>query len=325
MPEWLFHISRFGIEEPLWLLLLPLLAMAAWWRCLRERQGMRAALLFPDVDRLREDGFEAPLIVRQATSWLRWGALVLAVFAMIRPYIVFEESIAESRGIDLVLVLDISESMLQEDAGGKSRLGAVKEVAREFIARRSNDRIGIVVFRGSGYTLCPLTLDHRVAGMLLDTLTPEAIRDEGTAVGSAILIAVNRLKVSQSSGKVIILLTDGASNAGGIDPMTAAGIAAGQGITIHTVGAGSRKDGFSGLHEEELRQVAGSSGGRYFIAGDVASLSESLRLIDRLEKSRMASPLAGRKSELFLYLLAPAVVMLLGEAVLANTRLLRIS
>jgi len=324
MTEWLSHIPRIGMEEPLWLLLLPPLALSAWWLSMRERKGKSPALLFPDVDRLREAGFEVPLFLRRATSRLRWGALLLGVLAMTGPYLVVEERVAESSGIDMVLALDISESMLQKDAGGRSRLDAVKEIAREFISRRNNDRIGIVVFRGNGYTLCPLTLDHRVAGMLLDAVTPEAIRDEGTAVGTAILIAVNRLKASQSSGKVIILLTDGASNAGSIDPLTAAGIAASQGITIHTVGAGSRKGGFSGLHEEELRQVAGASGGRYFLAGGLSSLSESFREIDRLEKSRISSPIAKRKSELFLYLLVPSLLLLLGEAVLANTRLLRI-
>ncbi|MCF8216560.1 MAG: VWA domain-containing protein [Chlorobium sp.] len=324
MQEWFSHIPGIAFEEPGLLLLLPALLLSAWLLRRRDRQGQSAALLFPGVDRLRDEGFEAPLFARMVVRWLRWSGMTLVIIAMARPFLVFEESVAESRGIDVVLVLDISESMLQEDVGRISRLAAVKKVAREFIARRGNDRIGIVVFRGNGYTLCPLTLDHRIAGRLLDTVTPEAVRDEGTAVGSAILIAVNRLKASQSAGKVMILLTDGASNAGGIEPLTAAGIAAGQGITIHTVGAGTRKGGLSGLHETELRQIAGASGGRYFLADGMTSLSDSFREIDRLEKSRITSPVARRKSELFLCLLVPAVVMLLGEAVLANTRLVRI-
>jgi len=324
MQEWFSHIPRITFEEPLWLLLLPVLALSAWWLRRRQKQGRSPALPFPDAGLLLKEGFEASLVRRSITGWLRWTALALGVLAMTRPQLVLEETVAEAMGIDVVLALDISGSMLQRDAGARSRLDAVREVGREFIDRHASDRIGIVVFRGQGYTLCPLTLDHRVAGMLLETVTPGAISDDGTAVGTAILIAVNRLRASQSSQKVVILLSDGASNAGQIDPVTAASVAARQGIRIYTVGAGSGNKGSSGLDEVGLRSVSGVTVGRYFRAGDQASLAESFRAIDRLEKSPLSSPVTRRTTGLFVPLLVPSLVLLLLEAVLGNTRLLRV-
>ncbi|MCF8383282.1 MAG: VWA domain-containing protein [Chlorobium sp.] len=324
MQEWLTHIPRIGLEEPLWLLLFPVLALAAWWTGRQEKKGLTAAVMFPDVDRLRRDGFEAPLFLRRLPGWLRWAALVLSVAAMTRPHLVLEETVAEARGIDVVLVLDISGSMEQQDAGGRSRLDALREVAREFIGRHPDDRIGVVVFKGEAYTLCPLTLDHRVTRMLLDAVSPEVVRNDGTAIGTAVLVAVNRLRVSQSAQKVMILFSDGSSNAGQIDPLTAASFAAAHGIRIYTVGAGSGGSTASSFDEEELRSIARTGGGRYFRAGSRASLAQTFESIDRLEKSTLSSPVTRTRSGLFVQLLVVALVLLLVEAVLANTRLLRV-
>ncbi|NTU86509.1 MAG: VWA domain-containing protein [Chlorobiaceae bacterium] len=324
MQEWLTHISGIEIQEPLWLLLLPVFALAVWWTGRQEKKGRTAAVMFPDVDRLRKEGFEAPRVLRRLPGWLRWTALVLGVAAMTRPQLVVEETVAEARGIDVVLVLDISGSMEQQDAGGRSRLDALREVAREFIGRHPNDRIGVVVFKGDAYTLCPLTLDHRVTGMLLDGVSPDVVRNDGTAIGTAVLVAVNRLRVSQSARKVMILFSDGSSNAGQIDPLTAASFAAAHGIRIYTVGAGSGGSTASALDEDELRNVARTGGGRYFRAGSRASLAETFESIDRLEKSPLSSPVARNRSGLFVQLLVPAIVLLLLEMLLSNTRLLRI-
>lgn len=324
MQDWLTHIPRIGLDEPQWLLLLPVLALAAWWTGRQEKQGRTPAVMFPDVDRLRKEGLEAPLFLRRLPGWLRWTALVLCATAMTRPYLVVEKTVAEARGIDVVLVLDISGSMEQQDAGGRSRLDALREVAREFIGRHPDDRIGVVVFKGDAYTLCPLTLDHRVTGMLLDGVSPDVVRDDGTAIGTAVLVAVNRLRVSQSSQKVMILFSDGSSNAGQIDPLTAASFAAAHGIRIYTVGAGSGGSAASALDEEELRRVARTGGGRYFRAGSRSSLAGTFESIDRLEKSPLSSPISRTRSELFVPLLSAALVLLLLETVLSNTRLLRI-
>jgi Ca-activated chloride channel family protein len=335
MLEWFSHIPRLELAQPWWLLLFLLFALAEWFRRWQERQGKAPAILFPALERLRDSGFAAHRWLCQLPQWLRWGALVLCVLSLTGPYLLFRQTEAESKGIDVMLALDISESMLQKDFGGKSRLDAAREVARSFVLRRSNDRIGLVVFRGKGYTQCPLTLDHEVLAMLLDRLSPAVIQDDGTAIGSAILIAVNRLKSSESLHKVMILVTDGENNAGEIGPATAAGIAARSGIRIYVINAGfkvvnKRLDitGESGGHpltdEESLQGIARTTGGGYFRVEDPAAFDETIRSIDRLEKKRLAGPIMEHRSGLFFQLLMVAVVLLFLEVVLSNTRLLRI-
>ena len=238
-------------------------------------------------------------------------------------------------GIDIMLVLDISESMLQKDFAGESRLDAAKEVARNFVLHRSNDRIGLVVFRGKGYTQCPLTLDHDVLAMLIDRLTPRVIQDEGTAIGTAILIAVNRLKASESSHKAVILITDGENNTGEVGPATAAGFAVQSGIRIYAINAGAVSSGHrldvSGekvnntvMDEESLRGIARISGGRYFEVNDPQAFDDTMRAIDRLEKKRISGTIMERRSALFTQLLLTVLALLILEMLLSNTRFLRI-
>jgi Ca-activated chloride channel family protein len=335
MLEWLARIPRLELAEPWWLVLLPLLAFAAWFRGRRERLGRAPAILFPDLLRLKDSGFEARRWLRQLPQWLRWSALALSVLALSGPYLFFRQTVAESRGIDVMLALDISESMLQKDAGGNSRLDAAREVSRSFVLRRSNDRFGLVVFRGKGYTQCPLTLDHEVLAMLLDRLSPEVIQDDGTAIGSAILIAVNRLKASESLHKVIILVTDGENNAGEVGPGTAASLAARSGIRIYAINAGfpvaeEHLDPFreSGAHKmkdaESLQGIARTTGGGYFRVEDPAAFDDTIKAIDRMEKKRFAGPVMEHRTGLFFHLLLVAVFLLFLEVVLSNTRLLRI-
>ena len=335
MLDWFTRMPRLELAEPWWLLLLPLLALAAWFRAWLERAGRAPAILFPALERLKDSGFEAPRWLPQLPQWLRWCALVLSVLALAGPSLLFRQTEAESKGIDVILALDISESMLQSDFGGKNRLDAAREVARSFVLRRSNDRIGLVVFRGKGYTQCPLTLDHDVLALLLDRLSPGVIQEDGTAIGSAILIAVNRLKVSESLHKVLLLVTDGENNAGEIGPATAAGIAARSGIRIYVIDAGFNvvkaggdPSGESGIHsqkdEESLQGIARTTGGGYFRVEDPAAFDETIRAIDRLEKKRLAGPVMEHRSGLFFQLLLLVLVLLFLEAVLSNTRLLRI-
>ncbi len=335
MLEWFAHMPRLVLAEPWWLLLLPFFALAAWFKARRIRSGKGPAILFPGLERLRNSGFEARRWLRQLPQWLRWSALVLSVLALSGPYLLFRQTEAESRGIDVMLAVDISESMQQKDFAGKSRLDAAREVARSFVLRRSNDRIGLVVFRGKGYTQCPLTLDHEVLAMLLDRLSPEVIQDDGTAIGSAILIAVNRLKVSESPQKIIILVTDGENNAGEVGPGTAAGLAARNGIRIYVIHAGFKTigdhldpAGESGRNTvkdaESLQGIARTTGGGYFRVEDQAAFNETIRSIDRLEKKGLAGPVMEHRSGIFFQLLMVAVVLLFLEVVLSNIRLLRI-
>ena len=335
MPEWFDRIPRLEVAEPWLLLLLPLFAFAVWLRAQFERPDRAPAILFPALERLRDSGFEARRWLRQLPQWLRWGALALSFLALAGPYLLVSQTEAESKGIDVMLALDISESMLQSDFGGKSRLDAARSVARSFVLRRSNDRIGLVVFRGKGYTQCPLTLDHEVLAMLLDHLSAGVIQEDGTAIGSAILIAVNRLKASESLHKVLLLVTDGENNAGEIGPATAAGIAARSGIRIYVIDSGFNvaeelrdPSGQSSTHsqkdEESLQGIARTTGGGYFRVEDPAAFDETIRAIDRLEKKRLAGPIMEHRSGLFFQLLQLALVLLFLEVVLSNTRLLRI-
>ena len=335
MQEWFARIPSLELAEPWWLLLLPVLFVAAWFRERRERLGRAPAILFPGIERLRDSGFAVGRIMRLLPQWLRWSALFLSVFALTGPNLLYRQTKAEAMGIDVMLVLDISESMLQKDFAGDSRLDASREVARNFVLHRPNDRIGLVVFRGKGYTQCPLTLDHDVLAMLLDRLTPGVIQDEGTAIGTAILIAVNRLKASESSHKVIILITDGENNAGEVGPATAAGFAAQSGIRIYTINAGFKtssyrmdlsgeKGGNAVMGEESLHGIARTTGGRYFEVKDPAAFEETMKAIDRLEKKRLSGTVMERRTELFTRLLLMVIALLFLENILSNTRLLRI-
>ncbi len=274
---------------------------------------------------------------------LRVLVIILLVFALARPQSGKAHSKVTTEGIDIILALDVSGSMLAEDFQLKNkrrnRLYVSKEVVKDFIEWRENDRIGMVVFAGQAYTQCPLTLDYDVLLQFLEKVEIGMVED-GTAIGSAIGVCVNRLKSSKAKSKVVILLTDGRNNAGGIDPLTAAELAKTFGMKIYTVGAGTKglapypvKNLFGlktyrsiqiDIDEEGLTEIAKITGGKYFRATDTASLKEVYRQIDSLEKTEMEEAKYTEYSELFTYLLIPALGILLFEVVLANTRFRRI-
>ena len=274
---------------------------------------------------------------------LRVLVIILLVFALARPQSGKAHSKVTTEGIDIVLALDVSGSMLAEDFQLKNkrrnRLYVAKEVVKDFIEWRENDRIGMVVFAGQAYTQCPLTLDYDVLLQFLEKVEIGMVED-GTAIGSAIGVCVNRLKSSKAKSKVVILLTDGRNNAGGIDPLTAAELSKTFGMKIYTVGAVTKglatytvKNLFGlktyrsiqiDIDEEGLTEIAKITGGKYFRATDTASLKEVYRQIDSLEKTKMEEAKYTEYSELFIYLLIPALGILLFEVVLANTRFRRI-
>jgi len=274
---------------------------------------------------------------------LRVLVIILLVFALARPQSGKAHSKVTTEGIDIVLALDVSGSMLAEDFQLKNkrrnRLYVAKEVVKDFIEWRENDRIGMVVFAGQAYTQCPLTLDYDVLLQFLEKVEIGMVED-GTAIGSAIGVCVNRLKSSKAKSKVVILLTDGRNNAGGIDPLTAAELSKTFGMKIYTVGAGTKglapypvKNLFGlktyrsiqiDIDEEGLTEIAKITGGKYFRATDTASLKEVYQQIDSLEKTKMEEAKYTEYSELFIYLLIPALGILLFEVVLANTRFRRI-
>jgi Ca-activated chloride channel family protein len=243
---------------------------------------------------------------------LRMMAIALFIIALARPQSVSDKQNISTEGIDIVLELDISGSMLAEDFN-PNRIDAAKQVASEFIDGRMNDRIGLVVFSAESFTQCPLTTDYPVLKNLLRDVKNGMIAD-GTAIGLAIANGVNRLKDSKAKSKVMILLTDGVNNRGEIDPITAARIAATYGIRIYTVGVGAKGEApypvqtpFGirrqmipvDLDEKVLTQVADMTGGKYYRATDNRKLKAIYKEIDQLERTKIEVTAYKRYSELY--------------------------
>ena len=224
--------------------------------------------------------------------------LCLLVVALARPQI--QQGILPStgQGIDIAMVLDVSGSMNSVDLE-PSRLEVARKTIEAFIEERVEDRIGLVVFAGSAYTRVPLTLDHDVIRQSLDLVSSDSVSEEGTAIGMALSVGMNRLKKSEAPSKVMILVTDGDNNAGAIDPMTAAGLSRDLGVKVYTIGVGTDQtimpyDYFGqtryqtsqgGLNEMLLQDIADMTGGRYYRAKDAEAFESIFSQIDLLEKS----------------------------------------
>jgi Ca-activated chloride channel family protein len=319
--------------EFLWLLLLlPAAAAYLWWR----RRHMRVELRFSSLQpfgklapTLRERLQHIPLI-------LRFLALAAVIVALARPQSVLNKQNMTTEGIDIVLVLDVSSSMLAEDFN-PNRMEAAKQVAAEFIDGRANDRIGLVVFAAESFTQCPLTTDYPVLKNLLVTIKQGMVGDR-TAIGLAIANGVNRLKDSKAKSKVMILLTDGVSNSGEVDPITAGKIAATFGIRVYAVGVGAQGQApypfptpFGvrrqlvpvELDEKTLSAIAQLTGGNYFRATDNRTLRSIYKEIDRLEKTKIEVTAYRRYSELFAAWVMLALGMALAEGLLRTTVLRR--
>jgi Ca-activated chloride channel family protein len=273
---------------------------------------------------------------------LRIAALILLVIALSRPQQMLEETKITSEGIDIVLALDTSTSMLAEDfklEGQRvNRLEAVKNVVSKFISNRHADRIGIVAFASRAYTVSPLTLDYGWLMQNLDRVKIGMIED-GTAIGLGMSSALNRIKDTEAKEKVIILLTDGRNNAGKISPLTAAEAAEALNIKIYTIGAGTKglapypaEDFFGNriyrqvkieIDEESLQKIARKTGARYFRATDTDSLRKIYEEIDELEKTPIEEKGYTEYRELFHLFLIPGLLLLIIEIILKNTILRR--
>ncbi len=332
----LFSGTDFEMAQPRWLVLF--LGLPVVWWLERRRRLKGRGMMFPGVGRLSASGLATGGAWARLPIWFIWIAVVLAVLSAGRPRMLVERPAVSTRGVDIVLAMDISESMLQGGFGGNSRLEAAKEVALRFIQRRPKDRFGLVLFRGKSFTQCPLTLDHRVLGTLVKNVSVNAIGDEGTAIGSAILAGTNRLKASVSREKIMVLLTDGENNSGEIGPLTAAELAAGEGVRIYAIGAGPDRVNRIGpseniaaiaeergrFNEQTLREIARLTGGHYFRVSDKRGLEISFREIDMLERRRFDGRMEEEWMELYPWLVFPALVLLFTGLVLGNTRCLKI-
>lgn len=305
-------ITQFADPGLLWLLLilLPLAALYIW----RLRKG-NAALRISSVAPLANIPKGIRYRLRHLPFLLQTAAAALLIIAIARPQNTVTGSSSTTEGIDIVLAMDISTSMLARDFE-PDRITAAKDVAAKFIADRRNDRIGIVVFAGESFTQSPLTTDKSTLQTLLGQIHTGII-DDGTAIGNGLATAVNRLRESDAKSKVVILLTDGVNNAGQVSPATAADIASSYGIRVYTIGVGSRgtapypvQDMWGTIRyvpmqveidEEILTDIAGRTGGEYFRATDSGTLAEIYGRINEMEKSRvetsdftMSTELAGR-------------------------------
>jgi len=321
------EITRFANPDLLWLLLV-LLPVVAYY-VYRTLQG-EATIRISTLDGVRGIPRTFRYWLRHVPFVLRCGAVALLVVALARPQKSENHSTSTTEGIDIVLALDISGSMLARDFK-PDRITAAKEVAAKFITDRVNDRIGLVVFAGESFTQSPLTTDKTSLLNLLQRVQSGMI-DDGTAIGNGLATSVNRLRASDAKSKVVILLTDGVNNTGRISPQTAAEIAQNYTIRVYTVGVGTRgmapvpaRDMWGNItyvpqkveiDEDVLRQIASKTGGEYFRATDNASLSAIYGQINQLERSKVEVDSYTRYDELFLPFLLCAILLFVGESLL---------
>jgi Ca-activated chloride channel homolog len=325
--EWFQHIS---FAYPIFFGLFLLIPLMIGWYVTKSKEGQGTVL----VSSVRN--------FAGARSWrnvalhllfiLRLLAMSSLIVALARPQMRNDEQFVNGQGIDIVLCLDISGSMLAQDFT-PNRMEAAKNVASEFIDNRPTDRIGLVIFSGESFTMCPLTTDHLVLKTQLFNVESGLLED-GTAIGSGLATGVERLRSSQSKSKVIILLTDGENNGGLIDPNTAKEIAKSVGVRVYTVGVGT--EGFApvpvqtpggvvmqrekvNIDEKLLTHIAVETGGKYFRARDNESLKNIYTEIDQMEKSKIEISTLKRFDEHFSPFALAAAALLLLELVLGFT------
>ena len=314
-------------------LLLLLIPMIGWyiWKLCKSQASLQVS---------SSEAFDAP----GATSWkvylrhvpfiLRMAAVAVLIIILARPQSTNSWQNTSTEGIDIVLAMDISSSMLAQDLK-PNRLEASKDVASSFINGRPNDNIGLVVFAAESFTQCPLTTDHTVLLNLFKDVQPGIIQD-GTAIGLGLANAVSRVKDSQAKSKVIILLTDGVNNQGEIAPVTAAEIAKTFGVRVYTIGVGTQgkapypfqtafgvqyMDVDVDIDEPTLKQIAATTGGQYFRATDNASLKDIYSEIDKMEKTKISVQEYSKKQEEYKNWALLLFSLLLVEILLRNTLL----
>lgn len=330
-------MSRITFANPalLWLLVAVPLMVAFY---IFRQQKTSPALTMPGLAPFRAASESFRLILRHVVFGFRTLAITLLILVIARPQATDKFQNVSTEGIDIVLALDISGSMLARDFK-PDRLEASKNVATEFISGRPYDRMGLVVFSGESFTQCPLTTDHAVLINLMREVQSGMVED-GTAIGNGLATAVNRIKDSQAKSKVIILLTDGVNNRGDIAPETAADIAKTFGIRVYTIGVGTKgmapypvQTPFGlqfqnmpvEIDEDVLQQISAKTGGKYFRATDNSKLVQVYTEIDKLEKSRIDVKQFTRKQEKFLLPALAAFILLALELAIRNTILKKLT
>ena len=316
-------------------LLLVILPMIVWYVLNHKRT--HASIQVSTIKGIGQNHITYKHILRHVVFAFRVLAVALLIIAIARPQSTLSWKNEESEGIDIVLALDISTSMLARDFQ-PDRLEAAKDLAIQFISGRRNDRIGLVVFSGESFTQCPLTTDQAVIVNLFRDIKSGMLED-GTAIGMGLATSVSRLKDSDAKSKVIILLTDGVNNRGSIAPATAAELAQTFGIRVYTIGVGT--EGMAPypietpfgvqlrnipveIDEKTLSLIAEKTDGEYFRATDNNKLKQIYEQIDKLEKSKIEVKEFSQKDEEFLMFVLIAAFLLLSDMILRNTLLRQI-
>lgn len=329
---------HFAHPHVLWLL-VPLFAVALWL----AKRGRPAAIAHSNVDLVRA------IAKTRRSRWgrllmnLQWLAAALFIIALARPSRVEHHTEVHTSGVDVMLAIDVSESMqtpdMQSASQGEpiSRLAAAKQVVTQFVDARPNDRIGVVAFSGKPYLASPLTLDHDWVRQSLGRLNSNDVSN-GTAIGTAIAAGVNRLDSQNAKSRVLVLLTDGQNNAGNIQPIAAAEAARSLGVKVYTIGVGSSGetvvrddngkqhvvDAELQIDEQTLKQVAERTGGLYFRATDPQSLASVYATIDKLEKTTRTLKQQSKRKEQFAWFVIPGLFALMAQLGLSATRFRRI-
>lgn len=317
----------FEYPKLLWLLIVPLLLAALY--IYREIKGRYPHLRVSSIAQWKAGGNSFYEIFRHVPMILRLAALSLIIVAIARPRSTSQVEKTDSEGIDIMLDMDVSTSMLARDFK-PDRISAAKDIAIEFISQRPSDRIGIVVFAGESYTQCPLTTDRATLINLMKEVETGGI-DDGTAIGNGLATAVARMKDSDAKSKVIILMTDGVNNSGEVAPYTAAEIAKTYGIKVYTIGVGANgtapypvitpwgvklQDMQVEIDEQLLKDIANKTGGKYFRATDNTKLSEIYSEINKMEKTHTTVDSFPVFKELYLGFGIAALILLLLEVLI---------
>lgn len=314
----------FEYPHLLWLEVIPLLLVLhyLYLEFFSRRPHLRVSVMIP----WKKGGFSVMSVVRHLPFAMMTVALAMIIIAIARPRSSEKMDKVDSEGIDIMLTMDVSTSMLARDFT-PDRISAAKDIAIEFISQRPYDRIGIVVFAGESYTQCPLTTDRSTLINLMKEVQTDLIED-GTAIGTGLATAVARLKDSDAKSRVVILLTDGVNNSGEITPQMAAEIAKTYGVRVYTIGVGAEgvapypvmtpwgvevQNVRVEIDEDLLRNIAESTGGRYFRATDNTKLMEIYGEINKMEKDKVTIDSFPVYKELFTgYGIAALVLLLLA-------------
>lgn len=312
----------------LWLLVIPAFMLVHYVYI--EVSGRRPHLRVPDIKFWKAGGRSVLGVIRHLPFLLRTIALVMIIIAIARPRSSTKMDKIDTEGIDIVLAMDVSTSMLARDFT-PDRISAAKDIAIEFISQRPSDRMGIVVFAGESYTQCPLTTDRATLINLMKEIETGLIED-GTAIGNGLATAVARMQNSDAKSRVVILLTDGVNNSGEITPQTAADIAMTYGIRVYTIGVGANgtapypvmtpwgvqmQNVEVEIDENLLKNIAETTGGRYFRATDNTKLSEIYSEINKMEKARTTIDSFPIYKELFTGFALIALACLLLEVLIS--------